>query len=32
MAEELAKIYKVDMETAKIAGLLQDNAKEMTKE
>ena len=32
MAEELAKIYKVDMETAKIAGLLHDNAKEMTKE
>ena len=32
MAEEFAKIYKVDIETAKIAGLLHDNAKEMTKE
>ena len=32
MAEELAKIYKVDIEIAKIAGLLHDNAKEMTKE
>ena len=32
IAEELAKIYKVDIEIAKIAGLLHDNAKEMTKE
>lgn len=30
MAEELAKIYNVDIETAKIAGILHDNAKEMT--
>ena len=32
MAEELAKIYNVDIETARIAGLLHDNAKEMSKE
>lgn len=32
MAGELAKIYSVDVETAKIAGLLHDNAKEMSKE
>lgn len=30
MAEELARLYDVDVETAKIAGLLHDNAKEMT--
>ena len=29
MAEELAKIYNVDIQNAKIAGLLHDNAKEM---
>ena len=29
MAGELAKIYGVDIETAKIAGLLHDNAKEI---
>ncbi len=32
MAGELAKIYGVDVETAKIAGLLHDNAKEMSDE
>lgn len=32
MSEELAKIYNVDVETAKIAGLLHDIAKEMPKE
>ncbi len=32
MSEELAKIYNVDIETAKIAGLLHDIAKEMPKE
>ena len=32
MAGELAKIYGVDIETAKLAGLLHDNAKEMSKE
>lgn len=32
MASELAKIYNVDIETAQIAGLLHDNAKEMTDE
>ncbi len=32
MAEELAKIYNVDIQNAKIAGLLHDNAKEMKKE
>ena len=32
MSEELAKIYDVDVETAKIAGLLHDIAKEMSKE
>ena len=32
MCAELAKIYNVDVEKAKIAGLLHDNAKEMTKE
>ena len=32
MAEELAKIYNVDVESARIAGLLHDIAKEMTKE
>ena len=30
MAAELAEINNVDIETAKIAGLLHDNAKEMT--
>ena len=32
MASELAKIYNVDIEMAQIAGLLHDNAKEMTDE
>ena len=32
MCEKLAKIYKVDVEKAKIAGLLHDNAKEMSPE
>lgn len=32
MASELAKIYNVDIEMAQIAGLLHDNAKEMTNE
>lgn len=32
MAMELAKIYNVDVESAQIAGLLHDNAKEMTDE
>lgn len=32
MAEELAKVYNVDVESARIAGLLHDIAKEMTKE
>ena len=32
MCGELAKIYNVDIEKAKLAGLLHDNAKEMTKE
>ena len=32
MSEELAKIYDVDVETAKIAGLLHDIAKEIPKE
>ena len=32
MAEELAKIYNVNVEDAKIAGLLHDNAKEMSEE
>lgn len=32
MCGELAKIYNVDVEKAKLAGLLHDNAKEMTKE
>ena len=32
MAGELAKIYSVDIKTAKIAGLLHDNAKEMSEE
>ena len=32
MAMELAKIYNVDVEAAQIAGLLHDNAKEMTDE
>ena len=32
MAGELAKIYGVDIETAKIAGLLHDNAKEIPDE
>lgn len=32
MAEELAKLYGADAETAKIAGLLHDIAKEMTLE
>lgn len=32
MAVELSKIYNVDVETARIAGLLHDNAKEMSKE
>ena len=32
MAAELARINNVDIETAKIAGLLHDNAKEMTEE
>ena len=32
MAGELAKIYGVDIEMAKLAGLLHDNAKEMSKE
>lgn len=31
-AEELAKIYKVDVEKAKLAGLTHDIAKEMTEE
>ena len=30
MAMELAQIYNIDIETAQIAGLLHDNAKEMT--
>lgn len=32
MAEELAKLYNADVETAKVAGLLHDIAKEMTSE
>lgn len=32
MAEELARIYGVDVVDAKIAGLLHDNAKEMSEE
>lgn len=32
MCGELAKIYNIDIEKAQIAGLLHDNAKEMTKE
>ena len=32
MARELAEIYNVDVETAKLAGLLHDNAKEMSEE
>ena len=32
MAGELAKIYNVDVETAKLAGLLHDNAKEMSED
>ena len=32
MSGELAKIYNVDVETAKMAGLLHDIAKEMSKE
>lgn len=32
MSEELAKIYNVDIQTAKLAGLLHDIAKEMPKE
>lgn len=32
MSEELAKIYNIDVEIAKIAGLLHDIAKEMPKE
>lgn len=32
MAGELAEIYNVDVETAKLAGLLHDNAKEMSEE
>lgn len=32
MAGELAKIYGVDIETARLAGLLHDNAKEMSEE
>lgn len=32
MCEELARIYNVDIEKAQLAGLLHDNAKEMTKE
>ena len=32
MAGELAKIYGVDIETAKLAGLLHDNAKEISDE
>ena len=32
MASKLAKIYNVDIEMAQIAGLLHDNAKEMSKE
>ena len=32
MAMELAQIYNVDVESAQIAGLLHDNAKEMTDE
>ena len=32
MASKLAKIYNVDIEMAQIAGLLHDNAKEMTDE
>ena len=32
MSQELAKIYDVDVETAKIAGLLHDIAKEIPKE
>ena len=32
MSEELAKIYNVDVQTAKLAGLLHDIAKEMPKE
>lgn len=32
MAEELARIYGVDIVDAKIAGLLHDNAKEMSEE
>ena len=32
MSEELAKIYNIDVETAKIAGLLHDIAKEIPKE
>ena len=32
MAMELAKIYNVDVESAQIAGLLHDNAKEITDE
>lgn len=32
MAVELAKLHNVDIESARIAGLLHDNAKEMSKE
>ena len=32
MCEELAKLYGVDVEKAKLAGLLHDNAKEMPRE
>ena len=32
MAGELAEIYNVDVENAKLAGLLHDNAKEMSEE
>lgn len=32
MAGELAKIYNFDIETAELAGLLHDNAKEMSKD